>query len=113
MDAWSHDMAKAPRGKYRVIPSGPTAKGARKVFERAEIIAASACGVVCLSYYIPEQRRWCMFDADHPPIAWMPYAGPETVVGDDGKARKVVRLPAHPTMAESWFKRLLRERVAA
>lgn len=109
---WSFDMTKAPRGSYDVR-AATKGKGHVKTFQRESIIAASACGVVTLSYYMPDEKRWCMFDAAHPPIAWMPYAGPETVVGDDGKARKVVRLPAHPTMAESWFKRQLRERVAA
>lgn len=109
---WSHDMAKAPRGSYDVR-AAVKGKGHVKTFQREPIIAASACGVVTVSYYIPEQRRFSMFTADAGPVAWMPYAGPETVVGDDGKARKVVRLPDHPTMAESWFQRQLRERRAA
>lgn len=103
---WSFDMSKAPRGKYRVIPSGPNAKGARRVFERAEIIAASACGIVTVSYFIPEERRFNMFTADSGPIAWMPYDGRKMT----GKGATP---PAHPTMAESWVQRALRERVAA
>jgi hypothetical protein len=43
---WSTNIASAPRGTYRVIPAGKDSKSARKVFERAEIIAASECGVV-------------------------------------------------------------------
>lgn len=47
-----------------------------------------------------------MFDAAHPPMAWMPYDG-RKMAGKDANP------PAHPTMVESWFKRSLRERVAA
>lgn len=108
--AWNLDMHAAPRGSYDVLPAGKDGKGARKQFRRETIIAAGACGVVNLSHYIPEERRWSMYDASTPPIAWMPYSGPEVVIGDDGKARSVVRLPAHPTASESWFQKLLRER---
>lgn len=102
MPDWNHDIAAAPRGRY-VLRASSNGKGHVKTYERVEIIAASACGAVNVSYYIPDERRWSMYTADHPPIAWMPYGGPETVVGEDGKARKVVRLPAHPTKATSWF----------
>lgn len=110
---WSTDIAKAPRGTYRVIPAGPDGKGARKVFERAEIIAASPCGVVCVTYFIPDEKRWNMFAAGVQPIAWMPYAGPIQIIDAKGKARNVVDLPAHPTMATSWFRDLLAGRRAA
>jgi len=110
--AWSFDMSKAPRGRYRVLAAGRDGQGARKVFERQQIIAASSCGVVTISYWIDDQKRWSMFTRENPPIAWAPYDGPRLVV-DAGKARKVHDLPSHPTMQESWFQRHLRERRAA
>lgn len=111
MSEWSFDMAKAPRGKIRLIATRGT--GTRKIAEPAQIIAASACGIVTISQWIEDEKRWSMFTPDAPPIAWMPHTGPETVVGEDGKARKVVRLPAHPTMATSWFSDLMAERRVA
>lgn len=94
---WSFDMAKAPRGSYDVIPAGPKASGARKVFRPDTVILASACGVVTVSHYLPEERRWNMFTRDVGPIAWMPITGMLTeTVG--GKPKQV--LPAHPTLAE-------------
>lgn len=112
MPGWNTDMRSAPRGTYRIVPAGG-GKSSRKVWERETIITASACGVVCLSFWEPTSKRWSMYEPGTPPIAWMPYPGPETVVGEDGKARKVVRLPKHPTKATSWFDDLLRERRAA
>lgn len=113
MGTWSADIAKAPRGRYRVIPAGKDAKSARKVFERAEIIVASACGVVCVSYFIPDEKRWNMFAAGEHPVAWQPYAGPRQIIDAKGKPRNVIDLPAHPTKATSWFQDLLAGRRAA
>jgi hypothetical protein len=110
--AWQHDMQSAPRGGYRIIPTAG-GKSSRKVWERETIIGASACGAVHLTWWLPEERRWSMYQPGSAPIAWMPYAGPETVVGEDGKARNVVRLPAHPTKATSWFQDWLSELRAA
>jgi hypothetical protein len=106
---WNMDMHSAPRGGYRLIPTA-AGKSSRKVWERETIITASSCGVVCLSFWDPIRKRWSMYEASTPPIAWMPYAGPETVTGEDGKARKVVRLPKHPTKATSWFQDMLASR---
>lgn len=107
--AWSFDMHAAPRGSYDVLPAGKDGNGARKVFRKDMIIAAGRCGAVAVSYFIPEERRWSMFTAEHPPIAWMPFTG-EVIEIVDGKPKSVIRLPAHPTMAESWFGKLMRER---
>ena len=105
---WCFDMSKAPRGRYVIMASGPGAKGARKVFQPDKIVLASACGVVTLSHYLPEQRRWDMFTRDHGPIAWAPYEGPKIITDDSGKLRRVANLPPHPTMAESWIDREMR-----
>jgi hypothetical protein len=107
MDAWNHDISKAPRGVLRIVPAGKT--GTRKVMVPTEIIAASACGVVCVTRWLDDAKRWDLFTREAGPIAWMPYAGPRTYVDDKGKTRYAVDLPAHPTMAESWFAKLLRE----
>ena len=45
MGTWSTDMARAPRGKVRLVATGK-GKATRKVPEPVTIIAASACGVV-------------------------------------------------------------------
>lgn len=107
---WNHDMAKAPRGTFRVVPAGKDAKSARKVFERAEIIIAGKCGVVCVSYFIPDEKRWNMLAAGEQPVAWLPVTEMRTEMVD-GKTRQV--LPAHPTMATSWFADMLAARRAA
>lgn len=108
---WSTDMSKAPRGRFRVVVMA-NGKGTRRVFEPAEIVVAGACGVVTVSHWLDDEKRFSMFTAERPPIAWRPYAGPR-VITENGKTRHVVDLPAHPTMSESWFSRLLRERRAA
>jgi hypothetical protein len=99
MADWSSDMAKAPRGFYdvRAVPKG---KGHVKTFVPEHIVAASACGVVTVSHYLPDEKRWEMFTADHPPIAWMPWT-------------RGMKSPAHPTMATSWIDDLLSQRAAA
>lgn len=113
MADWNHDISKAPRGKYRVVPAGKGDKSTRKVFERQEIIAAGPHGTVCVSYFIPEQARWNMFTAENGPIAWQPYAGRREYLDEKGRTRYAIDLPAHPTMATSWFQDLLAERRAA
>lgn len=56
MADWSFDMTKAPRGSYDVR-AAVNGKGHVKTFQREPIIAASACGVVTLSYYVPDEKR--------------------------------------------------------
>lgn len=106
---WNHDMTRAPRGKVRLVATGK-GKATRKVPEPVTIIAASACGVVTLTRWLDNERRWNMFTLDAPPIAWMPYAGPRAYVDAKGKTRYAVDLPKHPTMPESWFETFMRER---
>jgi len=74
-EGWSFDIDAAPRGREKVI----TGKVAgvhdfeRRVHERERIFAAGTGGVVTVSYWIPEQKRWCMFTKAVPPMAWRPY----------------------------------------
>ena len=112
MAEWNFDMTKAPRGRFRVVPSG-NGKGTRRVFEPADIIVAGACGTVTVAHWLDDQKRWNMFTAEVPPVAWMPYAGPRAYVDDKGKTRYAIDLPAHPTMATSWFQDRLAGRAAA
>lgn len=109
---WNHDITRAPRGRFKVIPTS-NGKGTYKVFQPAEIIAASSCGAVCISFWLDDQKRWSMFPAGVQPIAWMPYAGPRVEIDDNGRKRSFIDLPKHPTMEESWFAKLLREQKAA
>ena len=113
MAQWNHDISKAPRGHYDVVPAGPDKTGSRKVFKADEIIAASPCGIVCVTYWIDAEKRWNMFAAGVQPVAWMSYAGPIQIIDPKGKTRNVVDLPAHPPMATSWFRDLLAGRRAA
>lgn len=106
---WSTDMSRAPRGKFRVVASGRDGNGTRKVPELVTIIAASACGVVTLTRWLDGEKRWDMFTAEVPPVAWQPYAGPRTYVDAKGKTRYAVDLPSHPTVAEPWFVTFIRE----
>lgn len=109
MADWNFDMSKAPRGRFRVVALA-NGKGTRRVFEAADIIVAGACGTVTVAHWLDDQKRWNMFTAEVPPVAWMPYAGPRAFVDDKGKTRYAIDLPPHPTMTESWFATFLRER---
>lgn len=106
MGDWTFDMSSAPRGRIRLIAT-THGNGTRRVAERQMIIVASACGIVTLTHWLVEERRWDLFTSARPPIAWMPYEGQVRIVGEDGKARMRVVLPTHPTMKESWFDRAL------
>jgi hypothetical protein len=108
--AWNFDMSKAPKGSYRIISAGGKANATRRVFEPADIIVAGRCGTVTVAHWLDDQKRFNMFTAEHPPIAWMPYAGPRAYVDDKGRTRYAIDLPAHPAMAESWFETFMRER---
>ena len=94
MNRWNHDISKAPRGRIKLVPA--TGNTTRKLADPDWIIAASKCGVVCLSYWIDDEKRWNMFAQGEQPIAWMPYDGRKM-------AGKGANPPAHPTMAASWF----------
>lgn len=108
---WNHDLSKAPRGSLRIVPAGKD--GTRKVMQPTEIVAASDCGVVCLTRWLDDAKRWDMFTREAPPIAWQPYAGPHQYVDAKGKTRNDPALPAHPTKATSWFQDLLASRKVA
>lgn len=98
---WDHDISRAPRGRYvietRRIKDGKTAD--HRVFERDVIWLASKCGKVMRSYYLPEEKRWCMFSASEKPVAWMAYdeARDAYEVEENGKTVTRYRCPlAHP-----------------
>lgn len=107
---WNFNMAEAPRGNTRIVASGKDST--REVHDRTIIIAAGACGTVTLSYWIDAWRRWNMFNSEPGPIAWMLYDASHTkiVISRTGKKTAVPDLPPHPTMAESWFAKALREK---
>lgn len=74
MSNWNHDLSQAPRGK--MVPTTVKTKDGVKLsetYQREYIIAASHCGEVTKSYWVPDQERWCMFTKDVPPGAWMPW----------------------------------------
>ena len=97
MVVWHTDMSKAPRGHYVVKSAGQGGKADRRVFEPQMIMAAGKCGVVTVSYYIPDQKRWSMFAAGEQPVAWTEYVAPTMVVDADGKPKRHFHIPAHPS----------------
>ena len=72
---WNFNIDEAPKS-YVEIATKPGPKGADVEFKRIvyrHIIAASSCGKVTRSYWVPKDGRWCMFSVNSPPIAWMPW----------------------------------------
>lgn len=69
---WSRDMASAPKGRMEPRQRiGRDGISKWEEFVPDQIIAASACGKVTRSYWIPKEERWCMFTKDAPPVAWV------------------------------------------
>lgn len=76
-ESWNNDMSKAPKGKW-VNETRKTAKGKQstvRVFYRDEIWVKGSCGTVTRSYWIPDEKRWCFFVKDKPPVAWAEFTG--------------------------------------
>lgn len=71
---WNFDMSEAPRGETVTRKQrGKHGEMDVSVFVPDLIIAASECGKVTLSRWLPDQDRWNMFTKDSPPIAWQPW----------------------------------------
>ena len=81
MADWNFDMSQAPRSKKVFSHTVALKKGGNPTgetkdiykLEKDVIIAASKCGKVTASYYIPDEDRWCMFAKGELPIAWQPW----------------------------------------
>ena len=110
MTEWLRDIAKAPRGKWRV-EARRTKKGEaiHEVFEPAYVWLASDCGIVTKSYWIhdapskTEKRqpeRWCMFCTGQKPVAWRPYIDGEFDRVEVVNGREMVRRgkPEYPVL---------------
>jgi hypothetical protein len=71
---WIFDMGAAPKGKNNLV-ARKIGKNTVEVEEHVPtlIIAASGCGVVNISRWMPKAGRWCMYSKDTPPIAWQPF----------------------------------------
>lgn len=74
---WNFDLSQAPKGYvetvYRKNKDG-TETGI-EVYRHQRIIAASKCGIVTISKWLPvtergEGGRWECFTKESPPIAW-------------------------------------------
>lgn len=80
--SWSFDMSKAPRGSY-VVVNRKFGKGQAdaKVFQPDKVILASKCGKVTVSHYIPDEKRWSMFQPGETPVAWQPWPEHPSVAG--------------------------------
>lgn len=78
---WNSDISKAPHGYYdiqsRKVKGDKTAD--HQVFRREYVWLASKCGIVTLSSYIPDQKRWEFFSRNETPIAWHPFDPSDTV----------------------------------
>ena len=72
-DFWDLDISKAPLGRTeRVMKMLPKKQFIEVDMHIPEyILAASACGVVTRSRWLPESGRWEMFTKEVPPVAWM------------------------------------------
>lgn len=101
MSGWSTDLSKAPRGKYvvesRRVKGGKTED--HRVFKPDLVWAASKCGIVTLSWYMPELRQWEMFAKGEKPVAFHDF-DPDRDTGKETNKRgqEVTRYypPAHP-----------------
>lgn len=77
---WNFDISQAPKG-YTFTETRKGKDGKEypvQVFRAQKIIAASKCGVVTASRWIPlnergDGGRWEGFTKDGPPIAWHPW----------------------------------------
>lgn len=69
---WNFNIEEAPKGRT-VERAVTTEKGKvpYEAFERENVILASKCGKVTVSYWIPDENRWCMFSKHEAPVAWM------------------------------------------
>jgi hypothetical protein len=77
---WNFNMDEAPKGEMKLVKFG---KNEREIHVPKKIIATDG-HIVTVSNWLPPQDyrpvgRWNMFNADSPPIAWMPW--PEAPVG--------------------------------
>lgn len=70
--SWRHDIENAPRGQTAHVTRN-TKDGPIQVptFKRDVVILATKCGKVTQSYWLPEEKRWCMLSAHEEPEAWM------------------------------------------
>lgn len=71
---WNFDMSAAPRGEI-VLQTRKGANGPVEVpvYKHVRLIALGSAGVVTLSRWLPDEKRWEMFTKDVPPIAWQPW----------------------------------------
>lgn len=98
---WNTDISRAPHGHYDVqtrrVKDGKTAD--HRVFNREIVWTASSCGKVMRSYYLPEERRWCMYSHLENPVAWIEFdEARDRVEITEGKVTRIeYRCPlAHP-----------------
>lgn len=82
MADWNFDISEAPRGGLVDRQTSRSDKEGNPVvvseWVSPRVIAASSCGKVISTRWMPESERWEMFTKESPPIAWQPW-------------------PAHPT----------------
>lgn len=76
-DGWCFDISQAPRGTWKSV-AGKAAGRENAIFERQvhvreKVFAAGSGGVVTVSWWLPDEERWCMFAKEVPPLAWMPW----------------------------------------
>ncbi len=59
----------APKGKTRKAPVGNKG-GERIIYDPDYILVPTSSGEITLSCWLPDQQRWNMFSAKHPPTHW-------------------------------------------
>lgn len=69
--SWDFDISRAPKGN--MVTRYVATKDGKKPFEAFEadhVILATKCGKVTVSYWIPDESRWCMLSKGEEPVAW-------------------------------------------
>jgi hypothetical protein len=74
MSDWNFNMDDAPRGHFQDVTRQVGKNVVCSVVHVPErIIAAGNEGVVTVSRWLDAEKRWEMFTAEVPPLAWMPW----------------------------------------
>ncbi len=68
----------APKGTTKTVPVGNKG-GERVIHVPAYVLVPTSAGDITMSYWIPDQQRWNMFAAKHPPTHWWDFGDGKTL----------------------------------
>ena len=71
---WSTDINAAPRG-HTTTQERKTKDGVAitTIHVNDVVWAASKCGSVIRTYWVPSRKAWCSFGDNETPLAWRPF----------------------------------------